>query len=115
MHTPLRTDLDDAHILKNMAGYLRDLAEDVARVSLAVSDVTSDMAPPPSMTTIQHLQKIDAVQQSLSDLAQLADAIACQEPMRDAGFQGLKLAVTRALLSPDDIPITVHSGSIDIF
>lgn len=115
MHSTLKTELDDAQILRNMADHLRDLSEEVAQLSTTVSDVTALISPPPSVAIIQSLQRIDALQQSLADLAQLSEAMASQTPTRSAAIQDLKLEATRALLSGNDIAIIPRSGLVDLF
>ena len=115
MHLGACAELDDAQILVNLADRLRELAEDVAHVAVTVSEVTGRVDPPPSPAAIHDLQKIDALHQSLRDLAQLSDAMACQSPARDTALNNLKLAATRALLKADGSGMRVPLGSVDLF
>ncbi|MEP1962922.1 hypothetical protein [Tateyamaria sp.] len=115
MHLDLETDLDDAEVLGKMAHHLRKLSEEVAQVAKTVSDVTEGIATFPSNGAITRLQKIDSVQQSLWDLAQLSDALACNVPTRATALQKLKLAETRALLVKDSDAFSACSGTVDLF
>lgn len=115
MCTELSTEIEDSDVLKNMSNHLRNLADEVSLVVSAVSKITKRVDPPPSMTIIQDLQKMDELHQSLFDLAQLTDAMASDPRQRESRFRDLKLAKTRALLCGDKMTHFSDDGAVDLF
>lgn len=107
--------MDDARVLRNLAHHLRGLAVDVAHVAGAVCDVTASLDPPPASPAIKQLQKIDALEQSLSDLARLTDALACPASQRDPALKSLQLDTTRALLTHSARSGPKTLGTVDLF
>lgn len=109
------TGVDDAGVLRNLAHHLRELATDVGHVAQAVSGVTAAIRTPPACLDIQNLQKIDGLYQSLTDLADLSDALACSPSTRAPALSALKLDTTRALLTEGVHRVPDEPGSIDLF
>jgi hypothetical protein len=107
--------LRDVAVIANMAAHLRGLSRDVAQVSQTVSEVTHALTVVPPVTTIRDLQKIDALYQSLGDLARLCDGLASTGAARDRALRSLQLASTRALLDHTVTTQPPAVGTIDLF
>lgn len=109
------TDMGTAAILGNMASYLDDLSKDAAQIAEAVSNLTAELETSPPSRTIEKLQKLDALTQSLEDLGRLCQAISSSVDTPTAHSTTLKLAATKSLLE-EQAPVTCRErGSIDLF
>ncbi|WP_299731686.1 hypothetical protein [uncultured Tateyamaria sp.] len=108
-------DLNDAHIMENLATRLLDLAEDTAQVGKSVSALTANMTTPMDSGVIQDLQKLDSLQQSLRDLAHLSAALAGPGALRAQALDQLKLKATRTLLDTSASERPTAQGTVDLF
>lgn len=112
---PVPERADISVVLANMSDHLKDLADDVAQIAGAVSDVTTNASDTPSANAIQNLQKIDALMQSLNDLSTLCNVMSAPNSELEAASCNLKLATTKALLMPDSMQNSAIVGAVDLF
>lgn len=115
MHPPTQEDAEDAHIQINIANHLVRLANDVAKVGAAVSELAHTMPAALTPDAILDLQKLDSVQQSLHDVALLSAAMALTGNDRARALADLKLSDTRILLKGAVPDASLHSRSVELF
>ena len=115
MPPAVQGEAEDAHIQINIANHLVRLANDVAKVGTAVSELTHTMPAALTPDAILDLQKLDSVQQSLHDVALLSAAMALTGNDRARALADIKLSDTRILLE-DAVPdASLHSRSVELF
>lgn len=107
--------LEDALILRNLADHLLALAKDTEQVTKTVSVLTARLDTTLTPETIQDLQKLDKLYQSLSDLSGLSAALAGPYEHRALALKRLKLNATRALVEPEKTDTAAVQGSVDFF
>lgn len=115
MQTEPIAEQDEAEIFKKLAMRLLDLAEDTAQVGKCVSALTANMTTSLDSATIQDLQKLDSLHQSLCDLAHLSAAFSGPGALRTQALGELKLRATRTLFDTSIKERPAAHGSIDLF
>ncbi|WP_299147756.1 hypothetical protein [uncultured Tateyamaria sp.] len=99
--------------LLNMAAHLNVLAANVTEIEnvLVVAVQNTSVETP----DIVHLQKFDAIGQSLRDLSRLATALAATGHGREAALNALVLESTRLLIDAPVSTLRPSSGVVDLF
>lgn len=103
----------DSTTLTNMAAHLNVLAANVAEIeNVLVAAVQNTSVETPD---IVHLQKFDAIGQSLRDLSRLATALAATGPGRETALSAVILESTRLLIDTPAATSQPNSGAVDLF
>ena len=115
MQCAAQNELENADILVNLGKHLVRLADDTAQVTRAVSEIIQSQPRPLSATAILDLQKLDYLEQSLRDAAQLSAALALTGPDRAGALAFLQMCDTRNLLNTTSTDASDFSKSIELF
>jgi hypothetical protein len=105
----------DRQVMLNMAAHLDQLACDVEDIEGIISALSAKNNGDTDPSSIERLQKVDTLRQSLRDLAKLSLALAHSGGDREHALRSLHLSSTRNLLADADQAMASHTGTVELF